>query len=66
MRKLSHVGPGITAPLQQAQKLSDIQRKLSLKLHHTGILESIPFYAIKSYSTVVQMLKKNVLHLKCT
>lgn len=33
----------------------DIQRELSLKLHHTGILECIPFYAIKSYSTVVQM-----------
>lgn len=46
-------GPGITAPPHQTQELPDIQRKLSLKLRHTGILESIP--SIKSYSTVVQM-----------
>lgn len=42
MRKLSHWGPESVAPLHQAQKLSDIQHKLSLKIHHTGILECIP------------------------
>lgn len=56
--------PGITAPLHQAQRLSDIQCKLSLKLHHTGILESIPSYAIKSYSTVLQVWEENVMHLQ--
>lgn len=57
-------GPGITAPPHQTQELPDIQRKLSLKLRHTGILESIP--SIKSYSTVVQMWEENVTHAQCT
>lgn len=47
-------GLRIMAPLYQAQKLSDIHSKLSLKLPHTGILERIPSYVVKSYSTVDQ------------
>lgn len=52
--------------LHQAQKLSDVQCKLSLRLHHTRILEHIPSYAIKIYSTVVQMLKEHLMPLQLT
>lgn len=66
MIKLSYTGRGATAPLHQTEALSDIQGKLSLKLHHTRILESIPSYAPKMYYTVVQMWEENMMYLQST
>lgn len=65
-KSVTRGAPGSRPFLHRAQKLFDVQHKLSLRLHRTRILEYVPSYAVRVYFTVVQMLKEHLMPLQCT